>query len=160
MKKPVSKKLFFVCPVCQMEQFIRKQFGDVYFVTSQAAIFDFKDAEFANVIRSFIKDRSITDVYVACDISCNFLNKSIHPSAFRRLRYEKVIENLRTPYDSAYTLAEKLVRQQTHLLKRNLELTAGPGDTKVHGLITSKSNEAISFVYTGSQKELFAIGRN
>lgn len=160
MKKPVNKKLFFVCPVCQMEQFIRKQFGDVYFVTAQAAIFDFEDAEFVTEIRSFIKDRSITDVYTACDINCNFLNKSMHPSVLHRLRWEEVIENLRTPYDSVYTLAEKLVRQQTHLLKHKLGLTTGTDDVKVHGLITSKSNGVITFVYTGSHKELFAMSRN
>lgn len=149
-----------MCPVCQMEQFIRKQFGDVYFVTAQAAIFDFEDAEFTNEIRSFIKNRSITDVYAACDINCNFLNESMHPSALHRLRWEEVIENLRTSYDSVYTLAEKLVRRQTRLLKRNLGLSGRPGETKVHGLVTSKSNGIITVIYTGSQAELFAINRN
>lgn len=161
MKNPSSKKLFFVCPNCQMEHFIKKQFGEVFFVTALASVFDLGDIEFRNEISSFIRDRNITDLYVVCDLNCNFLNESVNGDAVQGLKCEELIDSLRSSYDNTYTLAEKLVRHQADSLKRNLNLSVRSGQAiKIHALITSKSNKLINFVYTGSQSELFRINRN
>lgn len=161
MKNAASKKLFFVCPICQMEHFIKKQFGEVFFVTAPASVFDFEDTEFSNEISLFIKHRNITDVYAACDLSCNFLNQRVNAGALHGLRCEELIDSLRNSNDNAYTLAEKLVRHQTCSIKQHLDLTTRSGNMiKVHGLITSKINNLVNFIYTGSRLELATISIN
>jgi hypothetical protein len=140
-----NNKLFFVCPFCQMEHFIRKKYGDVYYVTAPAAIFSFSDENFAREIRSFLLHKNITDLYLVCDLECNFLNNVLSGGNLYGLFCEEVIENLVRSADDPFSLAEKMVHSQMKALTKVsciAEVITGR-KIKLYGMVTSKKENSL-----------------
>lgn len=54
-----------------MENFIQTHYGEAYFITAPAAIFNFEDGEFKE-IKEFIEREYIRRVYLVGESSCNF----------------------------------------------------------------------------------------
>lgn len=133
-------KVFFTCPICQMEQQISKKYGDVYFVSAPAAIFDFSDRVFALSVKSLLLRRNIRDVYFVCDPDCCFVQNVLNGTKLMGLHCEEVIRSLKTPGDDAIALSEKILKDQLDQF-RNSSIFAGMLEKeriRTRGLVMSK----------------------
>lgn len=135
-----QNKVFFVCPFCQLEQEIRKQFGNVYFFTAPAAIFNFNDNRVTSEISSFLVKEMISDIYLVCNLECNFINSVLSGKIDNGLKWETIIDSLACKYDRPSSLAEKIIWKQVDDIKNCNSLCRILSDQgiKLHGLITSK----------------------
>ena len=91
----MNNKLFFICPFSQLEHFIREKYGDdVFFITTLDDVFQFEDANYAEVIRDFIKRENITDIFVVNDTSCRFIKSVLEKEKGFEIFSEEIMINL------------------------------------------------------------------
>ena len=139
-----SNKLFFVCPFCQMEHFIRKKYGNVFFVTAPAGIFSFNEEDFAREIKFFLLRQNITELYLVCDLECNFLNGALSGGTSFGLSCEQVIKSLVSSADNSFSLAEKIIEYQVNRIKNVSGVTdvISSKKIKIYGMVTSKKKNS------------------
>lgn len=135
-------KLFLVCPFCQMETFIRKEYGNVYFLTAPASIFNFSDEQFAKEISTFLTTYHITDVYVVCDLTCKFIHNALAAGPAHGLSCEQTLECMVSRSDDPFSLAQKIIQLQVTNIKNAHSIHAAVNERKIkiHGIVTSKLN--------------------
>jgi len=104
-------KLFLVCPLCQMENFIASRYDRAFFLTAPAAVFRFEQDE-SQIIHEFILREHITDVYLVAETSCNFTNLVLEADGFSGRYCEFEIGKLKTDRDTIESLATKLLRYE------------------------------------------------
>ena len=86
--------LFIVCPFCQLENFLRKNFGnDIYFMTAPAAVINFNKEE-VYAIKDFLARERIRKIYLVNDVSCNFIEEAINHKKEFGLHCEKELRKL------------------------------------------------------------------
>lgn len=143
--KNSDNKFFFICPFCQIEHFIRKHFGNVYFITAPASIFSFDDEEFALEIRDFIARRNIDEIYFVCDLDCNFVGDALSGGSTHGLSCERVIQNLMSSSDTSFTISQKIILNQINAIKNTKGISDLIIDRKVklQGIITSKKENKL-----------------
>lgn len=140
--------LFIICPFCQLESFIRTNFGsEIFFITIPAVVLNFNKSEISD-IRDFIFRMKIENIYVVNDISCNFLEEAINNEKVFGLDCEKELrinvklfdflsENHLSSVIKKEILAKSNIGKQVsylnslNLFNRHIE----PSEKKVHGLI-------------------------
>lgn len=115
MNEANSEKLFLVCPFCQMEPPIRRQFGDAYFLTAPGAIFRFSEP-YLDCIKQIIVRERISELHVAVSPECNFIHNVLQELPDSGLPCETVIRRFRKPGDTAETLAQKIIDDQIRQL--------------------------------------------
>ncbi|MCA0232877.1 MAG: hypothetical protein LCH91_20590 [Bacteroidetes bacterium] len=144
-----SNQLFLVCPFCQMEGFIRRHFGDVFFLTSPASVFDFEDDAYLKEVKKTIHRENIQDIYLVGDISCRFVKNALISRELGYLWCEEFIRDLRSETDIPISLTEKLLRKQLYELsaERIFGSELEKGKLRLHGLMTSKAENLITPVY-------------
>ncbi len=139
-RSPLQNKLFFVCPFSQLEQSIRKEYGNVYFFTAPAAIFNFDDERVVAEISSFLNRENVSDLYFVCDEGCRFINNVLYGNVDSSLACETTIESFTSLSDQPSSLAEKIIWKQLDAIKNcnSLASLLNERGIKLHGLITSK----------------------
>lgn len=144
-----SNQLFLVCPFCQMEGFIRRHFGDVFFLTSPASVFDFEDDGYLKEVKKTIHSENIQDIYLVGDVSCRFVRNALIPRKLGYLWCEQFISELCSETDTSISLTEKLLRKQLYELsaERIFGSELKKGELRLHALMTSKAENLISPVY-------------
>ncbi len=71
--------LFLVCPECNIEQSIRKRFGDSgLFLTALGGVFHFNEQQYVNEFVSIIDREQISCIYIVNDTRCTILNNAIN----------------------------------------------------------------------------------
>lgn len=144
-----DKKFFFICPFCQIEHFIRKHFGNVYFITAPASIFSFHDEEYALEIRDFIARKNIEEIYFVSDVNCNFIDSALSGATPHGLSCEQVIQNLMSSSeDTSFTLSQKIIMNQINAIKNTKSISDLMIDKKVklQGIITSKKENKLTLL--------------
>ena len=67
------KKLFLICPHCDLETQVRESFGShVFFLTALGAKFDFGDPNFIDQLRYFSNIELVTEITLLYKRSCVF----------------------------------------------------------------------------------------
>lgn len=132
--------LFFICPFSQIESLIRKNFGDVYFITAPASIFRFDDESFAQEIADFIARRDIHEIYFVSDVDSYFIANALSNGHSFGLSGESVIAELIDQSDSSFTLSHKIIEHQFKAIKNasRLDLLIKNKPIKISGMIASK----------------------
>lgn len=143
-----GNKLFLVCPFCQMENFIIKHYGEVFFLTAPAAMFHFENGDL-QAIKEFITSEHIKDIYLTGDTSCNITKNVLddkNNSPLKWLQCEIEIQKLKSDNDSLHSLTEKMLKEQANsLCSKNFfgkEIEAG--NISLHLLITDKQENRIT----------------
>ncbi|WP_394772082.1 hypothetical protein [Mucilaginibacter sp.] len=117
----MNKKLFLVCPECNVEYFIRKKYGDdVYFLTALGAVFNFSEVKYIESIMDFITRESITDIYVANDISCRFIKSIVEREDGFETSCENIIRDILIDNYSAIMHGKSLIEKKKHLAELNV----------------------------------------
>ncbi|WP_164490121.1 hypothetical protein [Runella sp. SP2] len=149
MNSIFSNQLFLVCPFCQMEGFIRKHFGNVFFLTSPASVFDFEDDAYLKEVKKTIYNENIQDIYLVGDVSCQFVRNALISRELGFCACEQFIGELRSETDTPVSLTEKLLKKQLYELsaERIFGSELEKGELQLHALMTSKAENLISPVY-------------
>ncbi len=146
MNSIFSNQLFLVCPFGQMEGFIRRHFGNVFFLTSPASVFDFRDEAYLNEVKKMIRNEGIQDIYLVGDVFCQFVKNALVSRELGFFSCEQLIRELCLETDTPMTLTEKLLKKQLYELSaerifgRELE----KGEVRLHALMISKAENLIS----------------
>ena len=138
-------KLFLVCPICQMEAFIKGHFGDVFFMTAPAAIFHFAGNTLGTLHHLIVKEQ-IRDIYLVADIGCTFTHNVLTNTNRTDLPCEKIIDQLKTQEDTALTLTEKILASQYSTLQSAeiLGNEIASGNIVLHTLLSNKQENTIT----------------
>lgn len=140
-----GNKLFLVCPFCQMENFIIKHYGEVFFLTAPASMFHFED-DTLQAVKEFIAREDIKRIYLVGETSCNFTRNMLDGKNHSGLQCESEIQKLKSNDDSLYSLTEKMMKEQANKLRSEdlfgKEIEAG--NISVHILITDKQENKIT----------------
>ena len=153
----MNNKLFFICPFSQLEHFIRDKFGDdVFFITALGVVFQFEDANYAEVIRDFIKRENITDIFVVNDTSCRFIKRVLEKEKGIEIISEEIMINLLIENYSVVMQTNSLIEQKKTLAELNImrqvkeilsnELFLQPivqNKISIKGLITTKAEDKL-----------------
>lgn len=117
----MNNKLFLICPFSQLEHFIRERYGDdVFFITALGDVFEFEDANYAEVIRDFIKRENITDIFVVNDTSCRFIKRVLEKEKGFETFSEEVMINLLIDNYSVVMQTNSLIEQKKTLAELNI----------------------------------------
>lgn len=137
-------KLFLVCPFCQMENFIVKHYGEVFFYTAPAAILNIGGDEL-KVIKEFIARENIKWIYLVGETSCIFTKNVLDNTNLSGLPCETEIQNLKSTDDTPNSLTLKILKEQTYKLSSDnifgKEITSG--SILFHTLQTVKNEHII-----------------
>jgi carbonic anhydrase len=149
----VDKPLFLVCPFSCLEPFINRHFGKSgYFLTSMGANFQQHDEAYWADVRSFIRQHSISMVYVVCDTDCRFLQQAMDTGGEGQSPAVAVMKQLRMDYAVSFNDTMTTLQQQHHLaelyLRQQIALMTmpdalGPCRVNIRGLITTRSRGSI-----------------
>lgn len=155
----MNKKLFFVCPFSCLENFIREEYGnDVFFITSNAAIYNFYDKEFS-AIKLLIEIENIQEIIFAVDTSCSFINSSLknedkitnHVVAFIKSllqKNENIITDINSEKEKKKIIAKEIITYQINQIFKSDLFKSDILKNKIalKGIITTKTNkEKIEF---------------
>ncbi|WP_143092824.1 hypothetical protein [Arsenicibacter rosenii] len=143
-----ANNLFLVCPFCQIENFIVKETGAVFFLTAPAAIFHIYDNDFFDPIDRLIREENISHLYVVADTSCMFVRNVLENRNKRGIACESLIRELATDYDTNESLAAKVVTQEIQLLSRKKLFAEriAAGTLSMYALLTNKSDNSITII--------------
>ena len=140
-----GNKLFLVCPFCQMENFIVKHYGEVFFFTTPAAIFHVGSEELG-VIKEFITRVNIRGIYLVGETSCNFTKNVLDNTNHSGLPWETEIQKMKSADDTLCSLTLKILKEQAiRLRSENLfgkEIASG--NILLHTLQTVKNENKIT----------------
>jgi hypothetical protein len=127
-----------------MENFIIKHYGEVFFLTAPAAMFDFK-RDSLQAIKEFITRENIREIYLTGETSCNFTKNIMDDENHSGLECEIEIENLKSDNDSLFSLTEKMLKEQANELRSNnlFGKEIEEGNISLHMLITDKRENRI-----------------
>ena len=146
-----GNKLFIVCPFCQLESFLTQHYGDIFFLTAPAAMYDF-DTDNIQVLKEFISREHIKDVYIVGEISCILTKGVLAHSSQSRLPCEDGIKKLKSDDDSLESLTVKILMEESgkwrneELLKKQIN----DGSLALHFLLSDKqANKILSLLIPG-----------
>lgn len=143
-----SKILFFVCPFSQIEYFIRKSFGDVYFATAPGTIFSFDNEAFTQEIGAFISQKHIERIYFLCEINSHFITNALNGGNPFGLASEAKIRALMCQSDNAFSLSQKIIRNQINASKnaKYLSDVIQVKNIQIQGMIASKMEGKLTLI--------------
>jgi hypothetical protein len=110
-----GNKLFVVCPFCQMENFIVKHYGEVFFFTAPASILNIGSEELV-LIKEFITRENIRGIYLVGETSCNFTKNALDNANNSGLPWENEIQKMKSADDTLSSLTLKILREQAKRL--------------------------------------------
>jgi hypothetical protein len=113
-----GNKLFLVCPFCQMENFIVKHYGEVFFLTVPAAIFNVGSEELG-VIKEFITRENIRGIYLVSETSCNFAKNVLDNTNHSELPWETEIRKLKSA-DGTWYVTPADLQKDLDVIKESL----------------------------------------
>jgi len=129
-----------------MERFITKHFGDVFFLTAPASVFNFDDTNFLKAVKKTIQSEKITDIYLVGEVSCRFIQYALQNKCNTGLRCESEIQELFSKTDTAFSLTEKLLKKQLYEMSCQSifgkEIEAG--QLRLHALLTCQHEDFIT----------------
>lgn len=142
--KTAAKKLFLVCPFCQMEHFINQHYGEAYFLTAPASVFHF-DADYLNSVKHLIDREQISELYVVADSSCNFVHDALEGRSAYPLSCEKTLQQLKTDSDTVSSLQQKILQHQAAQLQQDslLGKEINSGKLNLHLIATEKNENCV-----------------
>jgi len=118
----MNKKLFLVCPECNLEYFIRKKYGDdVYFLTALGAVFNFSEVKYTESVMDFITKESITDIFLVNDTSCRFIKSILEREDGFDTFCENIIRDILIDNFSAIMHGKSLIEKKKHLAELNVK---------------------------------------
>lgn len=152
----MSNKLFLVCPFSRMENFIRQKYGDgIFFITAMAAVFQSEEQEYLEELKALIERESITEIIIANDTSCRFINSILKKENGFDSTAEKVLQEIfndhysdiiqhKSLHEQQGTLAMLNVKHQANeMLKSILFQQNHSNKIKFTGLVTTKTSNRI-----------------
>lgn len=124
----INNALFIICPFCQLENFLRTEFGEkIFFLTLPGAVIEHKSEEDL-YLSDFLKSEKISDIYVVNDVSCNFIEDADNPKEEFGLKCEKQFKELKKRLSNESTnlslkeknklVAKMNVKEQLDYLKK------------------------------------------
>ena len=113
----MKKKLYLICPDCNLEENIRREFGNhTYCLTALGSVFNISDFTYAEEINHLLNREGISDICVVNAIHCSFLANAITQKENYNTRPEKVLREL---YESNLDRFDSLrLSQQQKILAR------------------------------------------
>lgn len=155
-----TNSLFIICPFCQLENYLRTNFGDdIYFMTSTAGVLFFWADELPS-IKEFIEREKIQNIYLVNDLGCNFIEEAIigkkefGMNAEQQLR--KLLQNIQPKITNEVSLHEtkrivaklNLHQQKKYLASLNIVNHEVENlEVKIHTIIIDK-DQSISNNFT------------
>lgn len=146
-----ENKLFIICPFSNIENFLRKEYGnDILFMTYSGGMIQYADFDFLNHVKDIILQEKIKQIFFANDINCNFIEDAI-----MKKRAQSSVSNLLEEYYIHYYFSlfhnTSIPRQKYNLAKINLfyqiqefsnsyhfkDIIASE-KIEIHGIITDK----------------------
>ncbi len=117
----MNKKLFLVCPNCQLEHFIKDRFGeDVFFLTALGAVFDFHEVAYAEAIADFIEREAVTEIFIVNDTSCCLLESVLEKREGLGTAAEQVLLHLLIENNSTVMAENTLLEKKKRLAELNV----------------------------------------
>lgn len=140
-----GNKLFLVCPFCHMEYFIKKHYGEVFFLTAPAGIFNFEE-EYLEMVKYFIGKENIKDIYLVSENSCSFISHALQKKDLSGLECESELKNMIEPGDTSHSISRKLLFKQMKKLSQNnlFGNEIAEGKLSVYKLLTDKNIDQIT----------------
>lgn len=119
----MGNKLFLICPFSCIENFIQEEYGEnVFFLTSNAAVFNFDETAYIESVKEFIESHNIKEVVVVNDLSCRFLHKVLQSSGEQtRNSAEKALSHLLKDNYAFLTQQPSFKEQLTQLATLNIQ---------------------------------------
>ena len=142
--RPAHSRLFLICPLCQLENFIASRYRDAFFLTAPAAIFRF-EADESQIIHEFILREQIKEVYLVAETSCNYTNLVLEAGGFSGRYCEFEIGKLKTDLDTVESLSIKLLRYEAGKMRSRdiFENDLLSGKYRLHLLLVCKQKNEI-----------------
>lgn len=145
MKKADSKtnKLYLVCPICRMEPFIARNFGDGYFYTAPASVFQLDPAT-VKALKETITKNSISELVWVGNSDCCFIHNVLDKTA-SGLNCENTICSLHAEGDTEVSLIQKLMKDQIARLKNTKVFgkEIARGELRLTSIIASKHSREV-----------------
>ncbi len=134
--------LFLVCPECNIEQTIRKKFGDSgLFLTALGGVFHINEPEFINEFNSFLEREQISCIYIVNDTGCTLLENAILNNnqslpAVKEL-IELMLQNRGRVINTTLRLAKtNILKQASNLLSiKNVRTKISEGELIIKGIV-------------------------
>jgi len=89
-------KLFLICPDCHIEDAIREEYGECFFLTALGTVFNIDTFEYAEEINRLIADEEIGQIYIVNDFSCTFIQNIINGDPAYNTEAEQVLMSILT----------------------------------------------------------------
>lgn len=121
----IKNKLFLVCPVSQMEPFIKDRYGwDGYFLTAPGAVFNFQEIDYSEALRDFLERTDIKEVFIVNDTSCPFIKSILEKEKTYETKAEQVLLNLLMDNYSQIMARASLAERKILLATMNIQRQA------------------------------------
>ncbi len=105
MKK---EKLYLICPDCHIEQAIRQKYGsDSYFLTALGSVFDISEFAYAEEVKQFINNQTISEIVIVNDVHCTFICNTIEKDKNYETNAERVLQQLMLNNSSSFNQSER-----------------------------------------------------
>jgi len=164
----MSNKLFLVCPFSDVENFLRNEYGEnIFFITSIAAIFEFKDPGYLSMVKHLITEEGIDEIIIVNDTSCRFIRAALNNESGFGTHYETIIRqlidqnmptiNTISEFDDKVIKLEELnIKRQAEVMRNNHLFGNEIINRTIHigGLITNKTKNHIINIDIQYQKSL------
>lgn len=104
-------KIFPVCPFCNVENFIEKHCGDVFFLNVPATMFFFGSDDL-KVKKEFIAREHFRNINFVAETSCNFTKNVMDNRSHSGLKCETEIQKIGSADDTPKPLTKKILKEQ------------------------------------------------
>lgn len=149
----MKKNLFFICPDCHLEHFIKEKYDDnVFFVTALGTVFNFDDINYSKSLSDFIIRESITDIFIVNDTSCRFINNVLEKEKSFETFSEEVLQNVLNNnfaiiMDNKFLVAKTQVLAEFNSRRQINEITTNEmfsqqsiqGKISIKGIVSTKA---------------------
>ncbi len=118
----MKKNLFFICPDCHLEHFIKEMYGDnVFFATALGAVFNFNDINYSKSLSDFMFRESITDIFIVNDTCCRFITNILENEESFESFSEDTLSKLLISNYSIETDSKSVINKKKALAQLNVK---------------------------------------
>lgn len=156
--KRMNTKLFFVCPFSHAEALIRYEYGNnAMFATSAGAVPQFHEEEYAQSIISLVRRHGVTDLYLAADTECRFMNAVLGrregygmpcEAAFRRVFNNHMLEIVPREglglQQKSFAILHIIEQARAMMAHEGFRRCAGELGLRIHGVVTTRSERRLT----------------
>jgi hypothetical protein len=159
----MNKKLFFICPIAQLENKIRDKYGDeVYFMTALGSVFQTHNIDFTEEVCDFIRREAIEEIYIVNDTNCPFIQNVLFENrSFQSTAEEALIKLLIENY-SLINAKTEIIDKVKCLMELNIQrqIDHFTSNTLLNNLIQSNGIEIYGLIHSKTEQTVLSFNHH